>query len=351
MAMPFFGPKDLHSIRAELRKPDNAHKIHRWIDLKSTESGCAMVRPFYELPSLTALSVFEATARHGSLKTATAELNVTSGAISRQIKALEADLGVALFLRTGRGVVLTPAGEELYATLAASFSRIADVTRSLKRGDRSRNVTIASTDTTASMWLVPRMPDFWQRHPDIMIDHQLAENSVTFRPEELDLRIRHGMGGWLNDVAEPLFDEWFYPVCSPDFAARHQGATVATLVDLPLLDIGWVAPDWVTWEEALIQGGITTPPRHARRFGKFSLAIQASVAGQGVALGWHRMIAPMLARGELMRLTELMFAAPGSYFLTWNRDRKPSQAALLLRDWLHSEAAEERIRCTVQHGN
>lgn len=303
-----------------------------------------MVKPFYDLPSLTALSVFEATARHGSLKVATAELNVTSGAISRQIRALEAELGVALFLRTGRGVTLTPAGEELYTTLAAGFSRIADLTRSLKRGDRSRNVTIASTDTTASMWLVPRMPDFWQRHPDIMIDHQLAENSVSFRPEMLDLRIRHGQGGWLNDVAEPLFDEWLYPVCSPDFAARHQGATLADLPELPLLDIDWVAPDWVTWEAALLRGGITAQPRHARRFGKFSLAIQAAGAGQGVVLGWHRMIAPLLARGELVRLTELIFPAPGTYWLTWSQSRKLSPAALSLREWIHEQATDERAR-------
>lgn len=303
-----------------------------------------MVRPFYELPSLTALSVFEATARHASLKAATAELNVTSGAISRQIKALEADLGVALFLRTGRGVTLTPAGEELYATLAAGFSRIADVTRSLKRGCGCRNVTIASTDTTASMWLVPRMPEFWQRHPDIMIDHQLVENGVNFRPEVLDLRIRHGQGGWLNDVAEPLFDEWLYPVCSPDFAARHAGARVADLPDLPLLDIDWVAPDWVTWDQALMQAGISAVPRLSRRFGKFSLAVQAALAGQGLVLGWHRMIAPLVERGELARLTDLCFPAPGSYWLTHSQSRSLSPAAMALRAWIHEEAATERAR-------
>jgi LysR family transcriptional regulator, glycine cleavage system transcriptional activator len=303
-----------------------------------------MVRSFYNLPSLTALSVFEATARHSSLKAATAELNVTSGAISRQIKALEAELGVALFIRTARGVVLTPAGEELYATVAAGFSRMSDTTRAIKRGDRSRNVTLATTDTTGTMWLVPRMPEFWQRHTDIMIDHQLAENSRNFRPEEVDLRIRHGMGGWINDVAEPLFDDWLYPVCSPAFAARHAGVTIADLPDLPLLDIDWVAPDWVTWEEALMQGGLTTRPRFTRRLGKFSLAMQAAAADQGVAIGWHRMITPMVARGELVRLTNLIFPAPGTYYLTWTRTRKLSPAAQVLQGWIQEEAAAERAQ-------
>lgn len=308
-----------------------------------------MARRFYDLPSLTTLAVFEATARHSSLKLATEELNVTSGAISRQIKALEAELGVPLFVRTGKGVRLTPAGEEFYATIAAGFSRISDVARTIKRGDRSRNVTIVTSDTTATMWLGPRMPDFWQRHPDIMIDHQLAENSKSFRPEEVELRIRHGMGGWINDVMEPLFDDWLYPVCSPAFAARHRDATVADLPNLPLLDIDWVAPDWVTWEEALLHGGLAGRPFRGRRFGKFSLAIQAAAAGQGLAIGWHRMISPMLARGELVRLTELIFPAPGTYYLTWNRARKLSAAALLLRDWIHDQAAVERQRTAPGH--
>ena len=309
-----------------------------------------MARQFHDMPSLTALSVFEAAARHGSLKAATLELNVTSGAISRQIKGLEEELGVPVFVRNGRGVVLTPAGEELYATNAASISRIADVSRGIKRLDRSRNVTIATTDTTASMWLVPQMPEFWNRHPDIMIDHLLAENNRNFRPEEVDLRIRHGMGGWMNDEMEPLFGDWLYPVCSPAFAARHKDAVIADLPDLPLLDINWVAPDWVTWDEALLQGGVATRPRYSRQFGKFSLAIQAAAAGQGVAIAWHRMITPMLERGELVRLTDLIFPSPGTYYLSWNRARPPSPAAQLLRQWIHELAAIERKRTAPATG-
>lgn len=309
-----------------------------------------MVRRFFDLPSLTGLQAFEAAARLSSLKLATAELNVTSGAISRQIKALEVELGVPLFIRTGRGVRLTPAGSELYNTVAAGFSRIADVARDIKRGDQSRNVTIATTDTTGTMWLVPRMPEFWRRHPDIMIDHQLAENSRDFRPEEVHLRIRHGMGGWINDVTEPLFDEWIYPVCNPAFAARHAGTTVADLPKLPLLDIDWVASDWITWEQALLQGGVTNSSFHARRLGKFSLAMQAAAADQGVALAWHRMVGPMLERGELVRFTDLAFRAPGTYFLTWPRGRQFSPASELLRCWIHEQAEVERTRALPEMG-
>ncbi|MHC2456617.1 LysR family glycine cleavage system transcriptional activator [Rhizobium leguminosarum] len=303
-----------------------------------------MPRTFHDLPSLTALSVFEAAARHGSLKAATAELNVTSGAISRQIKGLERELGVKLFVRNGRGITLTPEGEELYATVGAGFSKIADVSRSIKRFDRSRNASIVTTDTTASMWLVPQMPQFWNRHPDIIVDHQLAENNRNFRPEEIDLRIRYGMGGWMNDEIEPLFGDWLYPVCSPEVARRFQGAAIPDLPDLPLLDVNWVASDWVTWDDALLQGGVVRRPRRLRQIGKFSLAMQAAAAGQGVAIAWHRMIAPLLANGELVRLTDLIFPAPGTYCLTWSKARPLPPAAQELRTWIHELAAEERSR-------
>src|SRR5215475_12139870 len=126
-----------------------------------------MVRRYYDLPSLTALAVFEASARHLSFKLAAAELNVTPGAVSRQIKAIEDELGVPLFARLSTGVALTSAGEDLYRVLSNSFSRAADVVRTVKRGDRSKNVTLACTDAFATMWLIPRMPDFWSRYDEI----------------------------------------------------------------------------------------------------------------------------------------------------------------------------------------
>lgn len=300
------------------------------------------MRRFYDLPTLTSLAAFECVARHSSVKFATEELNVTPGAVSRQLKALESYLGVTLFSSKGKAMALTLAGEELYAALAASFSRISDVSRSIKRGDQSRNVTIVCTDTTATMWLVPRLAEFWKHHPDIMIDHLIAENNRTFRPEEMELRIRYGMGGWLNEVAEPLFQDCLYPVVSPAFAAEHSGARVKDLPALPLLDIDWVAPDWVTWQDALLRAGIASFTFTGRRIGKFALAIQAAIADQGVAIGWHRMITSHLERGELVRFTDLIFLSPGQYYLTWNAGHKLSPAALLLREWIHEAAAIER---------
>lgn len=300
------------------------------------------MRRFHDLPSLTSLVGFEAVARQGNMKMAAAELNVTAGAVSRQITALEHDLGVPLFTRTGRGVVLTPDGEELHATILAGFVRISDVVRSIRRGDRLRNVRIATTDTTATMWLCPLMPEFWKLHPDIMIDHLLAENTKVFRPEEVDLRIRFGLGDWRNETAEILFDECIYPVCSPAFALEHATAQSADLPDLPLLDVEGVAPDWISWDEALASANLHTRPGHTRRFGKFGLAILAAQADQGVALGWHRMVRPLIQRGDLVRFTDLVLPAQGSYHLTWNTVRGLSGASHLLHDWIRVIAEQER---------
>ncbi len=301
-----------------------------------------MVRRFYNLPSLTTLAVFEASARHLSFKLAAGELNVTPGAISRQVKAIEEEVGVPLFVRNGKGVALTQAGEELYNVLASSFSKASDVVRSIKRGDRARNVTIACTDAFATMWLIPRMPDFWRRYPDIAVDHLISDNAKDYRRAEVELRIRYGFGAWLDETAELLFDDTIYPVCGLGFAAAHEGVTAAELAELPHLHVDWVDPDWAGWEEVLLRANIPHALNGGRRFGKFSVALQAAMADQGVAVGWDRLVRHLIDEGKLVRLTSLMLPAPGAYYLTSNNNRELSTAAVVLKDWLLEMAEQER---------
>ncbi|MER9832768.1 LysR substrate-binding domain-containing protein [Mesorhizobium sp. M0134] len=301
-----------------------------------------MVRRYYELPSLTALAVFEASARHLSFKLAASELNVTPGAVSRQIKAIEDEIGVPLFVRLGTGVMLTSAGDDLYAVLASGFSRASEVVRSIKKGDRSKNVTIACSDGIASMWLIPRMPGFWNRHPEIAVDHLISDNSRDYRRSEVELRIRYGYGSWPDESTELLFDDLIYPVCGPTFAQQHRDATAESLPELPLLHVNWVDPDWTGWDEVFRRAGIPHGTPRGRRFGKFSVTLQAAQADQGVAVGWHRLVLPLIEEGKLVRITDLELPAPGGYYLTWNDSRKLSPAAELLREWLREIAAQEQ---------
>jgi DNA-binding transcriptional LysR family regulator len=301
-----------------------------------------MVRRYYDLPSLTALAVFEASARHLSFKLAAAELNVTSGAVSKQIKAIEDELGVPLFVRLGAGVSLTSAGEDLYGVLSSGFSRAAEVVRTIKLGDRLKNVTIACTDAFATMWLIPRMADFWERFPEITVDHLISDNPRDYRRAEVELRVRYGLGAWADETAELLFDETIYPVCGPGFAGKHRDATAEALPDLPLLHVDWVDPGWADWDEVLRRAKIPHGPNKGRRFGKFSVALQAAQADQGLAIGWHRLVRHLLRDAKLVRLTDLEMPAPGGYYLTWNDRRTLSPAGETLRTWLREIAEQER---------
>ncbi|MER9390361.1 LysR family transcriptional regulator [Mesorhizobium sp. M0435] len=225
-----------------------------------------MLHRYYELPSTTALETFEASARHLSFNLAASELDVTSGEIRRQIKAIEDELGVPL-LGPGADVVLTSAGKDLYSLLASSFSQASDVVETIKRGDRFRNVTIASTDAFASIWLMPRMPRFWAQHGDITVEHVISDSSRDYRRAEVELRIRYGFGVWPDETAELLFGDVIYPVCGPGFAQER--ATAKCLPQLPLLKVERMEPDWAGWDEVLRRAGIPHGPLRGHRFSKF----------------------------------------------------------------------------------
>ena len=192
------------------------------------------------------------------------------------------------------------------------------------------------------MWLIPRMPDFWNRFGSITVDHMISDNPREYRRAEVELRIRYGFGSWPGEHAELLLDDVIYPVCGPGFAAAHGDATAADLPGLPLLHIDWVDPDWAGWDEVMRRAGIPHEPLRGRRFGKFSVALQAAQADQGIAIGWHRLVRPLVDDGRLVKITELELAAPGGYYLTWYENRTLSPAAELLREWLREISATER---------
>ncbi len=300
-----------------------------------------MVRRFYNLPSLTALAVFEATARHRNFRLAAAELNVTTGAVSRQIKAVEEEIGVPLFTRNSSGVELTAAGEDLYAVLSQSFGRAADTVQRIKRGSRASRVTLATSDAMARMWLMPRMGSFWRTYPEIVVDHLISDFSRDFRRADVELRIRYGLGMWPDETAQLLLTETIYPVCSPRIAEKYAGATPQDIPNLPLLHVDWVDPDWTDWDEFLRRADILHGPLAGGRISNFTVTLQAAQDDQGIAVGWHRLVQPLIKAGKLVRFTGLELAAPGSYYLTWNDKRELSEAAKTLRTWLVNEAARD----------
>jgi LysR family glycine cleavage system transcriptional activator len=295
-----------------------------------------MVRRYYGLPSLNALAAFEAAARHLSLTKAAEELNVTPGAISRQVRALEEELGSPLFLRRHRAVELTREGETMAAALRDGFERMSATFRQIKSFGGQASVTVGSTLAMAHLWLMPRMGAFWNRNPDIVVDHVISDHPRGLDRPDVDLRIRYGDGEWPDELSAKLYDDRIFPVASPAFAKAYPVASVSELAQLQLLSVEGIDWTWTTWAEFL--RGIGHPDRrvNVRRFNSYVIALQAARSGQGVALGWASLVEPLIEAGNLVRVTDAEIAAPGSYFVTWSARRPLSPQAAMLRDWLLS---------------
>jgi len=293
-----------------------------------------LVRRYYNLPSLTSLAAFEACARHMSIKLASSELNVTPGAVSRQIRGLEDEAGTPLFLREKDGMRLTPEGEELYAVLARGFSQASEVFHLIRTGQSQSTVTLACSNAFATLWLMPRIGTFWRAHPEIALNHLISDVTSDYRRAEIDLRVRYGRGSWPDEVATKLFDDQIFPVCGPGYLKAHKKTKDEDIASLDLLHVEDVDPEWTNWEEFLRRAGVSHGPLDGRRINNFSVLMQATMDDQGVALGWEQLIGGMVRDGRLKKISKLSIKAPGAYYLTWNESRDLSDAAETLKAWL-----------------
>ena len=295
-----------------------------------------MVRRYYGLPSLIALAAFEAAARHLSLTKAAEELNVTPGAISRQVRTLEEELGGPLFLRRHRSVELTRDGETMLASLREGFERISSTFRQIRSLGGQASVTVGSTMAMANLWLMPRMGAFWNLHPDIVVDHVISDHPRGLDRPDIDLRVRYGDGDWPDEMSALLYEDRIYPVASPAFAKAYPVSSVEELAQLQLLSVEGPDWAWTTWAEFM--RGVGHPDRrgNVRRFNSYVIALQAARSGQGVALGWSFLVEPLIDAGTLVRVTNAEIVAPQSNFVTWSARRPLSSQATLLKDWLVS---------------
>lgn len=294
-----------------------------------------MVRRYYGLPSLNALAAFEAAARHLSLTKAAEELNVTPGAVSKQVKMLEDELGGPLFVRRHRALELTRGGETVAAALREGFERMAATFKQVRMGG-VQNVTIGSTTALAQLWLMPRLGAFWTSHQDIIIDHLISDHPRGLDRPDVDLRFRYGDGDWPGEIAAKLYDDRILPVASPAFAREHPVRSLDDLAELQLLSVEGVEWTWTTWSAFFREAGASPRRLNVRRFNSYVIALQAARSGQGVALGWASLVEPLIQAGDLRRLTDVEIAAPQSYFVTWSAHRPLSRQAEILRDWLLS---------------
>jgi DNA-binding transcriptional LysR family regulator len=300
-----------------------------------------MARRYYQLPSLTGLNTFDACARHGSFTAAAAELGVTLGAVSRQVKALEIELDTPLFLRLHRGVELTAAGIDLFQALSSSFQHIGRLCQAFRNRAASSDVTLAATTAFASLWLMPRIGGFWQHNQDVNLNHAISDNPLDSGFLNADMRIRYGDGHWRGEQTIRLFGDRIYPVCGYGFLQQHGPRDANDLLRHPLLQLDSVDPAWSGWELPLRRWGCDVRRASFRRFNNYVVALQAAEENQGIVLGWHSQVAALIERGQLARVGAMEIEAPGSFYLAWAENRPLSAAALRLRDWLLHAGKQE----------
>jgi LysR family transcriptional regulator, glycine cleavage system transcriptional activator len=294
------------------------------------------------LPPLNALRAFEASARHLSFAKAAQELGVTPGAISQQIRILEDAVGIMLFRRTGRSVLLTEAAQAALPVLREGFDKLQESARIMRVPIRRTRLTVSVAPSFASKWLMPRLDKFQDAHPEIEVWVSADMSNVDFTTADVDLAVRYGGGVYDGLKSERLMGEAVLPVCAPRLVEEGL-KTPADLARFALIHDGGpegdpTCPDWKMWLRArgLDEAGATK----GLRLNQTSLVIEAAVKGSGVALAKRTIAQDDLTAGRLVAPFAGEPAANVSfaYWLVWPKGRTISPPMQAFMKWLRSEA-------------
>ncbi|MET0536926.1 MAG: transcriptional regulator GcvA [Xanthobacteraceae bacterium] len=292
------------------------------------------------LPPLNALKAFEAAARHESFTRAAEELCVTQGAVSHQVKALEEELGLKLFNRQRQKLVITESGRTYLAIVRDALDRIADGTEQLLRRQNSGVLTVSTSPNFAAKWLVHRLSRFAQAHPAIDLRVSASLHHVDFAREDVDVAIRHGNGSEPGLHVLRLCVEELFPVCSPKLL-KGKGAlrTPADLRHAVLLHVN-DRQDWRRWLDAAHVDGIDLA--RGPLLNQASMAIDAAVDAQGVALARTALAAWDLIGGRLVRPFSLALEVPYAYWIVCPKTAAKLPKIVAFTEWLLAEAAEDQ---------
>lgn len=264
------------------------------------------------LPPLTALRAFQAVAELGGLSAAARALNVTHAAVAQQIRALEAHLGVALVLRAGRGMALTPEGADLARSLGEGFAAIQSGVEALQAGGADRPVKITLTPSFATQWLMPRLKSFWDRHPDIALALHPDPRVSDLKREGMDLGIRYGNGSWPGVEARFLTSARMAVAASPALLA---GRPTLTAAEMQAED--WMLTrDWPEQENYLRALGLQPETLSRTEFPDESLSLAAARQGLGIVLESMALLEDDLSAGRLVLLRDSRHSLPAYFLVT-----------------------------------
>jgi LysR family glycine cleavage system transcriptional activator len=286
------------------------------------------------LPPLNPLRAFEATARHGSLTKAAAELSVTHGAVSHQIKALEATLKVRLFDRAGQRLKLTPQGAELLPAVSGAFEGIAAATARLMRPTGAGQLSVSCVAALLSLWVIPRIGSFVAQYPNIRLKLRASNDPQDLRSPEIDLCVHYGDRDWGDCWFRKWSDLELFPVVSPTLINNRPIRTVRDLADHVMLH-GDDGREWHTWLAAADALELARGPQ--LQMSDARLSTEAALHGHGVALGDSVTASGLLARGQLVTPFNLAVPAVDSFYVACRGQMRSAPVVQAFIDWIFAE--------------
>ncbi len=290
------------------------------------------------LPSTSLLQAFEVTARTQNVTAAAKELSLTQSAVSRQIRALEEQLGTELFYREKQSLRLTSGGERYAREIREALQKISSASMSLRANPSGGTLNLAILPTFGTRWLAPRLPDFLSKNPGVTINLVTKMSQFDFRSEAIDAAIHFGEPDWPDCGFQLLRGEVVVPACSPDLKQQRRLETVENLLLTPLLHLS-SRPD--AWEQFFALHGVLAPALEGMLFDQFATAAQAAMSGMGVALLPEFLIKDELEHGVLVRACEATLRSSSRYYLCWPLENGKYGPLQAFSGWLRNICYED----------
>ena len=295
------------------------------------------------LPPLNALRSFEAAARYESFTRAAEELHVTQSAVSQQVKALEAQLGVRLFNRERQRLKITPAGRDYLVEIREALDHVGAATERLMQRHSAGVLTVSTSQDFAAKWLVHRLARFAAANPGIELRVSATMHNVDFAREDVDVAVRHGDGNWPGLDATRLCEEQIFAVCSPKLlAGRDRLRRPADILKWPLLRLEDQSKAWEQW---FTLAEVAAPERlPGPVLNRASMLIDAAIDGQGIALARTTLAAWDLISGRIVRPFDLSWRPAGTYWIVCPKPAASIPKIAAFRQWLLAEAETDARR-------
>ena len=295
-----------------------------------------MNRLRHQLPPLTALPAFEASARLLSFTQAAEELYVTQPAISRQIRILEENFGVRLFDRSHRQIKLTEDGQRFQHVVSVALDQVSSVANELRGQVTSTDLTIAADISMAYLWLLPRFSKFREAFPDIAVSVLASDREADCLKKGINLALLYGNGNWPGFDATLLIREEIFPVCSRSYLSKCPSINdPGDLVQHVLLDLRGNRWDWVDWRQWLTEKDLPVPDNvQFMVFNNLPLLIEATCQGQGIGLGWQSLVDRLLVDGSLVKPIDMSLKTDRGYYVLRRANIRMSSETNVLFNWV-----------------